>query len=627
MATTTVKANASYERNTASGYATNWAGYSHDDDCNSYDGGYTTRAGGVNSDKNYNAWYTFPTGTSFLDPAKYTITAASFQIFQPYFGSPNGYSGTGTVRARFGKMTPSGTNGLSASAQTLTIAANPVDGAWYTFSNVLTGAQALQSGTANGIYMDVSDWSSSKWYSRLTYHGGSSYYPRINLTYSSRSYTLTVTGNNCSVSGGGTYTWGTSRTVTCTPNTGYRFSKWQLSGGSTASSTSSSYTFTMPTANTTATATCVANTYTVYYNANGGSGTTASSSHTYGTAKALTSNGFSRTGYTFLGWSTSSTATSATYSNGQSVSNLTSTHGGSVTLYAVWSANKIKLTFNANGGSGGMTNAWYYYGSNNFYSNEACTTKITSITIPTRVGHTFIYYYGDGTCGGTDGERYAGYDSTVFAGDLCTDIYKNATLYAKWEANTYTITYDANGGSGTPDTQTYTYADSGTTNLSATIPSRVGHTFLGWSLSATASVASYSAGHAWGLNNASDYTLYAVWSKNSYVVTVPPVSGASVTGSSAYLYGDTAQLTCTAKAGYRFLHWADTAYNIVSTANPYSFEVDSDITLYAIVELYGVVYISNGALFLSSEVYSAADGAWTRALPHASVDGAWKHSG
>lgn len=78
------------------------------------------------------------------------------------------------------------------------------------------------------------------------------------------------------------------------------------------------------------------NTYTVRYNANGGRGSMADTGATYNTAFNLRSNAFVKTGYTFLGWSTSSSATSATYSNGQSVNNLTTTHGGVVTLYAVW---------------------------------------------------------------------------------------------------------------------------------------------------------------------------------------------------------------------------------------------------------------------------------------------------
>ena len=48
--------------------------------------------------------------------------------------------------------------------------------------------------------------------------------------------------------------------------------------------------------------------------------------------------------------------------------------------------------------------------------------------------YSFNQYYGDGTSGGNNQERYI-YDNGTFASDLVTDIYKNATLYAKWTEN------------------------------------------------------------------------------------------------------------------------------------------------------------------------------------------------
>ncbi len=87
------------------------------------------------------------------------------------------------------------------------------------------------------------------------------------------------------------------------------------------------------------------------------------------------------------------------------------------------------------------------------------------------------------------------------------------TLYAVWQANTYSITYNANGGTGAPSKQTYTYSTSGTINLSSTKPTKTGYTFLGWSLSSTASSASYTAGQKWRRDNNDDYILYAVWQK------------------------------------------------------------------------------------------------------------------
>ena len=79
------------------------------------------------------------------------------------------------------------------------------------------------------------------------------------------------------------------------------------------------------------------NTYTVTYNANGGTGSMSNTTHTYGVSSTLRSNSFTRTGWTFLGWSTSSSATSPDYTNGASVKHLA--ENGNVTLYAVWQLN------------------------------------------------------------------------------------------------------------------------------------------------------------------------------------------------------------------------------------------------------------------------------------------------
>nr|MCR5041367.1 InlB B-repeat-containing protein [Clostridia bacterium] len=111
---------------------------------------------------------------------------------------------------------------------------------------------------------------------------------------------------------------------------------------------------TVVTGNTTWYAKWTANSYTIKFNGNGStSGSMSDLAMTYGVAKNLTANAFAKTGYTFLGWSTSNTATSATYSNSQSVSNLTSAANGTVTLYAVWATNAYTVSFNGNGATSG----------------------------------------------------------------------------------------------------------------------------------------------------------------------------------------------------------------------------------------------------------------------------------
>ena len=115
------------------------------------------------------------------------------------------------------------------------------------------------------------------------------------------------------------------------------------------------------------------NTYTVNYNANGGTGTTFSSTHTYNQTKALSSNGFTRKGWVFMGWSKNKNATVPTYTDKQSVSNLTSEDGGNVTLYAVWNlviGHEYSFkTFEVNNSVNGA-NGYYVSLSDTFDMNE-----------------------------------------------------------------------------------------------------------------------------------------------------------------------------------------------------------------------------------------------------------------
>ena len=121
---------------------------------------------------------------------------------------------------------------------------------------------------------------------------------------------------------------------------------------------------------------------------------------------------------------------------------------GNLTLTANWTPNKIKITLDKNGGYGGTNEFYYTYGINKFYSDANFTQELTSITFPTRAGYTFSHYYGDGSSGGNANEQYSMTTSGVTSTDLYIDIYKDATLYAKWNGNQYTITLSANGGTG-----------------------------------------------------------------------------------------------------------------------------------------------------------------------------------
>ena len=89
--------------------------------------------------------------------------------------------------------------------------------------------------------------------------------------------------------------------------------------------------------------------YSVKFNANGGTGTMADESFTYGIAKALTANAFTRTGYTFQGWATSASGAKV-YNDKQSVLNLADASGAVVNLYAVWKA-RLYMVINLSSGA------------------------------------------------------------------------------------------------------------------------------------------------------------------------------------------------------------------------------------------------------------------------------------
>lgn len=105
----------------------------------------------------------------------------------------------------------------------------------------------------------------------------------------------------------------------------------------------------------------VANGYKVTYNGNGNTGgSTSDTSHTYGVSSKLATNGFSRTGHTFASWNTKADGSGTTYAAGASVSTLASS--GTVTLYAIWTPWTYTVKYNANGGSGTMSNSSHTYG-------------------------------------------------------------------------------------------------------------------------------------------------------------------------------------------------------------------------------------------------------------------------
>ena len=297
--------------------------------------------------------------------------------------------------------------------------------------------------------------------------------------------------------------------------------------------------------------------YNVTYNANGGSGAPGTQKKYYGKTLTLSSTKPTRAGYTFVRWNTSTSNTGTAYSPGG-----TYTGNAALTLYAIWKANTYTVTFNANGGSGAPSAQTKTYGVN----------LTLSSTRPTRTGYTFLRW---STNSGGTGTTYN--PGGTYSANAAV------TLYAIWQINTWTVSYNANGGSGQPANQTKTYGTALT--LSSTKPTRTGYTFKTWNTSSSGTGTNYSPGGSYTGNAA--LTLYAIWKINTYAVTYNANGGTGAPAGQTKTYGANLTLSTTTptRADYRFVSW-NTAANGSGTsyAPGATYTGNAALTLYAIWE-------------------------------------------
>lgn len=155
--------------------------------------------------------------------------------------------------------------------------------------------------------------------------------------------------------------------------------------------------------------------------------------------------------------------------------------------YTTGAVTHTVVSYNANGGTGAPGNQDKWYGEQLNLSNSK----------PSRTGYTFKCWNTNSSGTGTNWNPGANYTP---------DPGGTVTLYAIWTINTWTVSYNANGGTGAPGNQTKTYGTNLT--LSTTKPTKNGYNFKGWATSATGNV-SYQAGGTYTANAA--ITLYAIW--------------------------------------------------------------------------------------------------------------------
>lgn len=325
---------------------------------------------------------------------------------------------------------------------------------------------------------------------------------------------------------------------------GYRFDGWY-----TAPNGGNKYDFNTPlTGNVTVYAKWTANGYTVKYDAGGGNGTMSDQKFTFDVPQNLSPNTFTRDGYTFTDWKRADTGDS--YTDGQQVSNLTSTPNGVVTLVAQWTPNQAAINYNANPPTGRTPGG---QGTANWTGHTGDTPTISQNGW-TVDGYTFT---GWNTQAGGKGQAYAPGTKWAANGTL--------TLYAQWTAGEASLSYDGNGATG-GKTDPQTGKTDEKINVRDNGFTRDGYTFVTWNTQADCKGNAVKPNSEWTLRGSS--TLYACWAGNAQTLTYH--GNGATGGNTAAQSGKTGdELTTNANGftrdGYTFVRW-DTAKDGSGTA-------------------------------------------------------------
>ena len=368
-------------------------------------------------------------------------------------------------------------------------------------------------------------------------------------------------------------TWNTTATdPNATPKrTGYTFDGWYTSD--TTQNDTTKYNWTTPVkADVNLYAKWNKNTYTITFNTSGGdpiNPLTVSHGDTPTLPEATYS---AKTGYTFYKWYKDKAGTQE-YDSTVPVT-------GSMTLFAKW---KLDVSFDLNGGTGNAPQTQQIV-----YGLKASKPDAD----PTRDGHTFQGWYTDQA-----GNASYNWDGTVI---------QPTTLYAKWSVNTYTVTYDGNGGNdavtGVPAPKTDVAWDT-SIDTEPPVPTRTGYTFAGWYTDAATSAGKE---FQFGTTKVTDnITLYAKWIANDVVLTfdgnaddvdVAENVPANITGK----FGDKVQQPDDpTRIGHEFTGWytvKESDKQTDATKYDWTQPLDSSQTLYAgwKVKSYKLTFNSDG---------------------------------
>jgi uncharacterized repeat protein (TIGR02543 family) len=338
-----------------------------------------------------------------------------------------------------------------------------------------------------------------------------------------------------------------------------------------------------PTGNNTSSAVIFAAVPTVDFNGNGSTSGSMSPENA-NSSTALTTNTFTKTGYTFSGWNTAPDGSGTTYADDANYSFTTGAN-----LYAQWTADYYNVTFDGNGSTGGSMSV----------ENANTSTALTTNTF-TKTGSTF-----DGWNTAADGS------GTTYADDAVYPFTSATTLYAQWAGVYYNVSFDGNGATGgsmSPENANTSTA------LTTNTFTKTGYTFSGWNTARDGSGTGYAAGAFYPFTSAT--TLYAQWTADYYNVTFDGNGATSGSMNPENANTSTALTTNTfTKTGYTFSGW-NTAANGSGTsyAGGANYPFTAATILYAQwtatsykATSYKVTFAANGATRgqMSPETHSA----------------------
>lgn len=301
-------------------------------------------------------------------------------------------------------------------------------------------------------------------------------------------------------------------------------------------------------------------TYTIAFS--GGSGSTGSVESipaAYDREVTLPRNAFTRPGYSFNGWSQSSSASKGSYAEGDAVKNLTSTQGTTVTLYAAWQPLPVTVRLHLNyAGAEDITRTGAVGSNYNYILTDAGTTRFNSITDPKRDGYIFDGWY-DAAEGGSA-------ISTTYK-FTAADAEDGFDMYAHWVKGII-VHFDGNGYKGTLADKTVTpdKVYSSLTYLLRENSYPANKTLEGWYIKN----ADGSFGEAVAkatVFSGDEVTLIAKWRDYQYIIKYHVKSGdkSGVTGTMADQpapFGQDVKLAKCAyvREGYDFAGWATSSY-------------------------------------------------------------------